>query len=73
MAFSLTDIKTELDGLVNEATSFADVVDKYADLASKFAGDIPEVGPEVADVVKVIDALDKALHDAQAVLEGAGT
>jgi hypothetical protein len=68
MALSATDIKTELDAIINEATSFADVVNKYAQLAGNVAADVPGVGPEAETVVTVIGDLDKALHDAQSVL-----
>jgi ABC-type transporter Mla subunit MlaD len=62
MSFNLSTLKSELDAVVNEATSVVDLVDKYAATAAKFASFVPGVGAEAQVVVKVIDDLDKALH-----------
>lgn len=69
MALNLGSLKTELEAVVNEATSLADLADKWADRVRPFVSGIPGVGTEAAAVVSVLDALDKALHEAKSVLD----
>jgi hypothetical protein len=65
----LSNLKSELDSVVNEATNLVDLVDKYAATAAKFASFIPGVGAEAEVVVTVLNDLDKALHEAKTVLD----
>lgn len=64
----LSNLRNELDSLLNEATSVVDAADKFADAANKYAYLIPGVGPEVSTIVKILDELDKALHEAKNLL-----
>lgn len=66
---NLSDIETKLDGIVNEATDFVDLVDKYAGIAGKFAGVVPGVGAGAAEVVALVDELDRVLHALKSALE----
>lgn len=69
MTFNLTALEGELDKVVSEATTFADLADKYAHIVAGFAGNIPVVGPEVAPLVAVLDVVDKALNALKATLD----
>jgi hypothetical protein len=69
MSLNLSTLKTELDAIVNEATSVVDLVDKYAATAAKFASFIPGVGPEAQVVVTLLNDLDKALHAVKNVVD----
>lgn len=68
--FSLTDLRSKLDGAVNGATDFVDLVDKVADELGGIGSHIPGVGPEVAAAVGALNALDSVLHTVKGALEG---
>lgn len=61
MSLNLSSLESKLDSVVGEADSFAELVDKYADIAGEFAGEIPG-GTEAEDVVKLVDDVTKALN-----------
>lgn len=69
MALDLGSIKNELDTIVNDATSVADLVEKYSATVQKFAGLIPGVGTDVSAAVGLVNVIDKALHELQSVLK----
>lgn len=68
MSLDLSNLKAELDALLSDATSVVDAADKFADAASRYAQFIPGIGPDLAVIVKVLDELDKALHEAKNLL-----
>jgi hypothetical protein len=68
MALNVTTLVAELDSIVAQATSYADLVTKYADAAAGFIGKLPVVGPDAEKVVALIDAVDKALDALNAAL-----
>jgi hypothetical protein len=70
MSFNLADLKTDLDEAVDDATTFADLVDKYAAAISQFSGAFPGAAPEIQAAATAIDNLDKALHAVQAAVGG---
>lgn len=70
MAFSLTTLAAELDKVVSEAVTFADMADKWVDVAAGFAKDIPVVGPDVQTAVTLVDEVDKALNALKGFLDG---
>jgi hypothetical protein len=70
MAFSLASFEAELDTVVSSASSYVDLVDKYANLAAKYSAVIPEVGPDVTAAAAVVDVVDKALAALKATLDG---
>jgi hypothetical protein len=61
---NLSALKSEIEAVVKEATSIADLVDKYAQVLKS----VPGIGVTLAPELAVLDELDKALHAAQAVL-----
>ena len=64
----ISSLKTEAEAVINEATSLVDLADKWADRVRPLLVAVPGVGTEAATVVSVLDALDKALHEAKNVL-----
>jgi hypothetical protein len=69
MSLDLGKIKSELDSVVNEATSVLDLVEKYAATVQKIANLVPGIGPELSSVLGLVDVVDKALHELQNVLK----
>lgn len=68
MSFDLNSLKSEAESVVNEATTLVDLADKWADRIRPLLVAVPGVGAEAEVVVKVLDELDKALHEAKNVL-----
>lgn len=68
MSLNLTSLKAELDSVVGQATKVADLIDKEAGIAARFAGFIPGLGTEVQAIAKLVDEADKALHALQNAL-----
>jgi hypothetical protein len=68
MALDAATIESKISTVVNEATSVADLAVKFAPIAEEVAGDAG-LGAEAAEVVSVVTALDKALHEAQSVFK----
>ena len=64
----ISSLKTEAEAVVNEAVNVVDLADKWADRVRPLLAAVPGVGAEAATVVSVLDALDKALHEAKNVL-----
>jgi hypothetical protein len=64
MALNLTTLEADLNKVVSEATTYVDLVDKYADLVK----DIPLVGTDAAPIVAVLDEVTKALNALNAAL-----
>jgi hypothetical protein len=70
MALDIATIEAEVKSAVAEATSVADLADKYADILAKFAGDIPVAGPEVVKYIGWLDTATKALNELNAAAQG---
>ena len=65
---SIGDIKNEIDGAINAATSIADLAEKFAALAKKYGGGIPGAGPEISLIAGFIGVADSLLHTLKNVL-----
>lgn len=65
---NLGSIKSELDAVVNEATSVADLVEKYASTVQRISSYVPG-GSQLTAVLGLVGVIDKALHELQAVLK----
>jgi hypothetical protein len=68
---ALGSVESELDAVVSEATTFADLASKYATAAGKLASDLPgSLGSDATEVVGLINDVDKALNALKAALAG---
>ena len=67
-SLDLADIKNEIDGAIDAATSVADLADHFAELAKKYGSFIPGAGPEISAIAGFIDVGDKLLHSLKTVL-----
>lgn len=68
MALDINSLKSEAEAVVNEAVSLVDLADKWANRIRPFLSAVPGVGTQAETVVKVLDELDKVLHEAKNVL-----
>lgn len=66
---ALQTFESDLDTAVASATSFADLVNKYAQLAAGVAKEIPGgLGTEVTAGAQVVASVDSLLHTLQGLL-----
>lgn len=62
MSLSLATVEEDFKNAVAQAVTYVDLADKVADNLAVYAAAVPQVAPEVAEAVKLLDDFTKALN-----------